>query len=72
MSVAIINFSFYFWYQTEVVNAAQAGAQWAINNAGSRASIRGIRLEEYNPEHGQRQYFVASVGFRRHHTSTSS
>lgn len=32
-SVAIINFGLYFWYRTEVVNAAQAGAQWAINNA---------------------------------------
>lgn len=33
MAVAIINFGFYFSYQTQVVNAAQAGAQWAITNA---------------------------------------
>ena len=33
MAVAIINFGFYFWLWIQVVNAAQAGAQWAITNA---------------------------------------
>jgi Flp pilus assembly protein TadG len=33
MAVAIMNFGFYFLYQTQVENAAQAGAQWAITNA---------------------------------------
>ncbi len=33
MAVAIINFGFYFSYRIQVVNAAQAGAQWAITNA---------------------------------------
>jgi hypothetical protein len=33
MAVVIINFGFYFSYQIQVVNAAQAGAQWAITNA---------------------------------------
>jgi Flp pilus assembly protein TadG len=33
MAVAIMNFGFYFSYQTQVENAAQAGAQWAITNA---------------------------------------
>jgi hypothetical protein len=37
-SVAIINFGLYFWYQTEVVNAAQAGAQWAISNPAQTTS----------------------------------
>jgi Flp pilus assembly protein TadG len=33
IAVAIINFGFYFLYQIQVVNAAQAGAQWATTNA---------------------------------------
>jgi Flp pilus assembly protein TadG len=32
MAVAIINFGLYFWYSIQVENAAQAGAQWALNN----------------------------------------
>ncbi len=35
MAVAVMNFGLYFWYSIQVVNAAQAGAQWAINNAVS-------------------------------------
>jgi Flp pilus assembly protein TadG len=31
MAVAIINFGLYFWYSIQVENAAQAGAQWALN-----------------------------------------
>ncbi|MBV9289600.1 MAG: pilus assembly protein [Hyphomicrobiales bacterium] len=33
MAVAVMNFGLYFWYKLQVENAAQAGAQWAINNA---------------------------------------
>jgi len=33
MAIATMNFGLYFWYSLQVENAAQAGAQWAINNA---------------------------------------
>jgi Flp pilus assembly protein TadG len=41
MSVAIINFGLYFWYQIELENAVQAGAQWAINNAAKSGYLSG-------------------------------
>jgi Flp pilus assembly protein TadG len=68
MSVAVINLGLGFWYSIEVENAAQAGAQWAIENAAqngyslsSAASIANAGTYANNTSQPQPSVFSPSI-----------
>ena len=50
MSVAIINFGLLLLIPTQVVNAAQAGAQWAITNAWQQNGYSSSSLSQKRGE----------------------
>jgi Flp pilus assembly protein TadG len=67
MAVAIINFGLYFSYSIQVQNAAQAGAQWALNNEVQSSDSWGSTTTS-----GTVAYLINKAGTSANNTSMPS